>query len=79
MERKNYRKYLNEENSRIEADMNQLEKTLGLNKNSKTILGEVSTLPLKVAGEIYAKLAYLGANIVKHPVVLINYVLQKNW
>jgi len=78
MKNKSYKEHLKEENSRIEKDMNNLEKTLGLNKGSGTIINDLITLPLKVAGEVYTKIMYLGANIVKHPAVLTKYILQKN-
>lgn len=78
MEKKSFGEYLQKVNLEIERNQNNLEKKFGLNSMPKEIVNDVIKLPLKIAGEIYKTIDYLAGNIVKYPLAITNYLLQRN-
>jgi len=78
MEKKKFKQYLEKVNLEIEKNQNSLEERLNLNSTPENLSKDLVKLPLNVAEEIYAKINLLAGYIVKYPIAITNYLLQRS-
>ena len=78
MKNKTFEKYLQDTNQEIEKSQKNIAKKFDLNSESGKLINDLVRLPLKIVGEIYRKIDYLAGNILKYPLAVTDYFLQKN-
>ena len=78
MKKINFKENLQKVNSEIENNQKNLEEKFGLNSMPGRLVDDIIELPLKIVGEIYKKIDYLAGNIVKYPIAITDYILQRN-
>ena len=78
MEKKKFKQYLEKVNLEIEKNQNSLEEKLNLNSTPKTLSKDLVKLPLNIVGEVCSKINLLAGYIVKYPIAITNYLLQRS-
>ena len=77
MEKKKYKDYLQELNLETKKEMSILEKSIEFKNLPKSVVAEIASVPLKIAGTVFSKLFYIGQNIAKYPIAATEYFLQR--